>query len=753
MTTPLFQEALIEAQKLREAATAEAQNAVLKAVSPLIKKMIDQEISGVILEQQDDTVTVDPAQAASADMPPPAPAAPSPDAGSVAPLDATVQPPVSSDPSAPAVSAAAPPIVAPAASQVLGKIETGPTGEQQIVIPVDSLFQSTAAPAVTDTTAAAPPLPTDPAGAAPPPAATDPMAAAPAVPGAPPAEEPSSITAPTGLAEIYSAVDKFLGEQAQQAPGLPVVAPAPVPVQPTAQPAIAAAPAPAAAPAEPVAPAAPAPVAAVPNAAAAAPAPAVPQQPAMVMEYAEFKQKLVSLEEGASKAFKVDGPTASMLKDKLNSDVFSLLENLTKLRENGVVSPRLYALNESRLGLVYENLQIAYSYSRNPLSVKGKDMKKKTGSLKDFAKALFEGAEGFEKEVGKVTLPAEMSPSVTGDHAQKVSGNPDGVTAESEPVDFDHKADPGPQEKALMEQLEEEISSLMAEMSGDDDVELTAECGDMGGDDDVVLEMDEAELVAEARKAQKRLKAFRALREQEELAGGMEDMDAMGSVDGLGAGDGEMAPGDDSLSLTLDLDGVSGEDVDNVNVALDGDDLEVEMGEEGSEGAPVVPPASVGGAADAMDAGDDDMAGMSLAEVRKLVREQLEEMGMVEEEAPVEEEMVVENKMLRSQLDETRLLTARSIYLNKLFVRDDLSGAQKRKIVKYLDSARTLAEAKNVYNSIVKVLDGKGKKSAAAKPIQEGKQPMTETVASQPSVPSFDTSRWQVLAGMKKTAK
>lgn len=753
MTTPLFQEALIEAQKLREAATAEAQNAVLKAVSPLIKKMIDQEISGVILEQQDDTVTVDPAQAASADMPPPAPPAPSPDAGSVAPLDATVQPPVSSDPSAPAVSAAAPPIVAPAASQVLGKIETGPTGEQQIVIPVDSLFQSTAAPAVTDTTAAAPPMPTDPLAPAAP--AADPMAAAPAVPGAPPAEEPSSITAPTGLAEIYSAVDKFLGEQqapqpaAQPVPGLPVVAPASPPVQPTAQPAIAAAPAPAVAPGEPVAPATPAPVAAVPNAAAAAPVPAVPQQPAMVMEYAEFKQKLVSLEEGASKAFKADGPTASMLKDKLNSDVFSLLENLTKLRENGVVSPRLYALNESRLGLVYENLQIAYSYSRNPLSVKGKDMKKKTGSLKDFAKALFEGAEGFEKEVGKVTLPAEMSPSVTGDHAQKVSGNPDGVTAESEPVDFDHKADPGPQEKALMEQLEEEISSLMAEMSGDDDVELTAECGDMGGDDDVVLEMDEAELVAEARKAQKRLKAFRALREHEELDSGMEDMDAMGSVDGLGAGD-EAAPGDDSLSLTLDLDGVSGEDVDNVNVALDGDDLEIEMGEEGSE-APEAP-AAVGGIGGAMDAGDDDMAGMSLAEVRKLVREQLEEMGMVEEEAPVEEEVVVENKILRSQLDETRLLTARSIYLNKLFVRDDLSGAQKRKIVKYLDSARTLAEAKNVYNSIVKVLDGKGKKSGAAK-LQEGKQPMTETVASQPSVPSFDTSRWQVLAGMKKTAK
>ncbi len=49
-TTPLFQEALIEARKLREAATAEAKAAVLEAVAPVIKQMIDKEISGIIQE-------------------------------------------------------------------------------------------------------------------------------------------------------------------------------------------------------------------------------------------------------------------------------------------------------------------------------------------------------------------------------------------------------------------------------------------------------------------------------------------------------------------------------------------------------------------------------------------------------------------------------------------------------------------------------------------------------------------------------
>ena len=53
MSTPLYQEALIEAKKLRDAAAVEAKNAVLEAVSPLIKQMIDKEISGIILEQEE----------------------------------------------------------------------------------------------------------------------------------------------------------------------------------------------------------------------------------------------------------------------------------------------------------------------------------------------------------------------------------------------------------------------------------------------------------------------------------------------------------------------------------------------------------------------------------------------------------------------------------------------------------------------------------------------------------------------------
>ena len=73
MSTPIFQEALIEAKKLREAATAEAKNAVLEAVSPLIKQMIDKEISGIITEADEPSA--------------PAPAMMSTDPGAKAPIE------------------------------------------------------------------------------------------------------------------------------------------------------------------------------------------------------------------------------------------------------------------------------------------------------------------------------------------------------------------------------------------------------------------------------------------------------------------------------------------------------------------------------------------------------------------------------------------------------------------------------------------------------------------------------------------
>ena len=717
MSTPLYQEALIEAKKLREAAAAEAKNAVLEAVSPLIKQMIDKEISGIILEQEEPT-----APEASADAPPPPPPTPSPDAGSTGPIDAAPPAGVEAKPTmpgmTPAVSAAAPPIKSPG-SEVIGKIDIGPAGEQQIVVPVDALFQKETTPASASTTET-------PAEATPE-AATDasmPSATETPVPEAAPTPEATPASAepsPESLTEIYRAVQKLLSEQAAPpAPAPPATPdaaaaappPAAPPASPVAPPADAASPAPAgdlnaaagAAPAAPVAtpPAAPVPPAtppAAPPADASAPPPPVTPAPAAagapaappapVMEYKIFKQNL-DRAEGLVQTLrsKQENTNVLFLKEAYEKQLFSLYNNLLGLKAKNAISPRLFSFNEDRLGLLYENLNVITSYKQNPLA-KGNIMANKN-SLKDLVRALFEGAEGFEDAVGKVD-PAGDSKGGSAEHAHKVSGNPKGVKAEAESAPFPTKQKkewPGkPSPESLLEQLEEEIGELMADMQGEEEgmhEEADAE-------DEVVLELADEEVMMEARKARARL---RKLHEQAE----------------------------DSLSLTIDLDGVSGENVQNVNVSLDGEELDVDMDEESSEEE---------GSEEGME--EEGSEEETLQESRRIVRK-----------------AVNANKVLRGQLHETQLLTARSLYVNKLFVRDELTGTQKRKIVEYLDSANTIAEAKEIYNRLVRVLNA-GKKNGAM--IKESAQRPARLITESVAEPSFDTSRWQILAGVKRNAK
>jgi hypothetical protein len=736
MSTPLYQEALIEAKKLRDAATVEAKNAVLEAVSPLIKQMIDKEISGIILEQDDSSLETTPV---AADLPPPAPPAPSPDAGATGPVEATpaasaeVKPPMPG--MTPAVSAAAPPIKAPG-TDVLGKIDLGPTGEQQIVIPVDALFQKETTPASAETTVApvTSPMPS-PETSAPVSDLTAPPAPAPTdVP-----TEEQAATAPESISEIYHAVQKFLREQAAPAtpptdpnaapaPAAPVAAPVPPAPAPPATPDAAVAPPtdlnaaagatpPAAPPVAPSPPAAPAAAPAAPPAAPVdpnaappvAPTPVAAGVPAAVTEYKIFKEHLDQTDQLVQSLHgKKDIENILFLKEAYEKQLFSLYDNLLGLKAKNAISPRLFSFNEDRLGLLHENLNVITSYKRNPL-VKGNNIMANKNSLKDLVKALFEGAEGFEDAVGKVD-PAGDSKGGSAEHAHKVSGNPKGVKAEAEAAPFSTKQKkewPGkPSPESLLEQLEEEISELMAGM-GSEEEGMHEQATEEEAADEVVLELADEEVVMEARKARARL---RKLREQSE----------------------------ENLSLTIDLDGVSGTDVENVNVSLDGEELEVDMNDMD----------------DMDDMGEEEM-GEDDSEVPPPPSEEEEEGSKGEEAALMESRKIVrkavnENKTLRGQLQETQLLTARSLYVNKLFVRDELTGAQKRKIVEYLDSARTIAEAKEIYGRLVRVLDA-GKKNGAM--IKESATRPAQVLTESAVEPSFNTSRWQILAGVKRNAK
>ena len=690
MSTPLFQEALIEAKKLREAATIEAKNAVMESISPVIKQMIDREIN-VILEQEE-----------PADMPPPAPPAPSPDAGAAAPIEPAGGP--EADMAAPmppaAVAAAAPPIASPNA-QVLGTITTGPDGGQRITIPIDQLFQPEVKPAAAGTEMA--PVPAEAAE----PTTPQPVQA--------PAPGPAEMSAPTeempkSLAEIYSAVSKLIAEQAAPAPAVdpnapPAPPPAPVPVvDPNASPAPMAMPP--AAPA-PVPATQPAPIAPAPNAAAPVVDPNAP--PAPIQEYKNYKQKFEKLEEAVTGLRKTNKTNKNFIKESCEKEIYSLYTTLINLKENNAISPRLFSFNEERLELLHENLNLIYSYTKIPL-LKGNNMQtKRKDSLKEFAKSLFEGAEGFEKSVGHVD-PEGDAEGGDAEHAHKLSGNPHHVKAEAEKAKFPTKQKnewPGkPSAESLLEQLEEEIAEFMSE-GEDEEME-----------EEVVLELDEKEVVAEAARSRKRL---RALREQAEAE-------------------------DDSLTLDIDLDGAGAEDI-NVNVNVNGEPVVGDEDEGMEDMEDMENMEDMEGAEEEGEEEEEEEA--ALQEVRKLVRKELRLLEAKEEEEEGEEdvkESVNENKALRGQLQETQLLTARSLYLNKIFVRDDLSGTQKRKIVEYLDSARTISEAKEVYNRIVKVLNT-AKKSGMMNESVDGRRNLNEGR----NEPGFDTTRWQILAGVKKS--
>jgi hypothetical protein len=423
------------------------------------------------------------------------------------------------------------------------------------------------------------------------------------------------------------------------------------------------------------------------------------------VEYAIFKEHLEQLQSSVEGLRKRDGSRSSFVKEAHEKLMFSLYESLLGLKTKNAISPRLFALNEDRLGLLHENLDLITSYTQNPL-VKGNIMRNKN-SVKDLVKKLFEGAEGFEDSVGHVD-PAGDSEGIKDEHPKHLSGNPKGVKAEAERAKFPtkekntawHKASASPE--SLLEQLEEEINELMSEM-GDDSDEGMDMHEEMGSEDEVVLELSDEAIMQEARSARRRI---RALREQAEMDA---EMDSEGGED---------------LSLTIDLKGVSGKNVNDIGVTLDGETLDVDM-----------------------DGEEEDMG-----------EEGMEEEDMGQEDGPSSEvEMMAEarrarkeSSVLRTQLNETQLLTARSLYLNKLFVRDDLSGTQKRKIVSYLDSARNLAEAKEIYNRVVRVLNT-AKKSGLMTESASGRAVLSE--APQFVEPSFDTSRWQMLAGMKKSAK
>jgi len=108
-----------------------------------------------------------------------------------------------------------------------------------------------------------------------------------------------------------------------------------------------------------------------------------------------------------------------------------------------------------------------------------------------------------------------------------------------------------------------------------------------------------------------------------------------------------------------------------------------------------------------------------------------------------------ENSALKRQLSEMNLFNAKLLYVNKLMQSRNVTHEQKRAIVEALDNAKTIREAKLVYQGLSRSLNKKStlKESAARRVLGSASKSTRKSGASLNE--SGVSDRWATLAGIK----
>lgn len=108
-----------------------------------------------------------------------------------------------------------------------------------------------------------------------------------------------------------------------------------------------------------------------------------------------------------------------------------------------------------------------------------------------------------------------------------------------------------------------------------------------------------------------------------------------------------------------------------------------------------------------------------------------------------------ENKALKRQLTEMNLFNAKLLYVNKLMQNRNISSKQQRAIVEALDNAKTIREAKLVYESLVRSLKKRSLSEGSSARKVLGSSSMPTRRASTKLNESVQEARWAILAGIK----
>jgi hypothetical protein len=356
--------------------------------------------------------------------------------------------------------------------------------------------------------------------------------------------------------------------------------------------------------------------------------------------------------------------------------------------------------------------------------------------LREFAMSLFEEATtGFDEKTSEKTDEGKDDKQVkaAGDHAMKVSKSnvKDPGKAESLKVESADNVDED------MESLEEELKSLFeteeevveeakdAEVVGD---KVGKGMNNVGGgkmnSDAAVMESKKVKKDDKKAKKADLSKKLKTLKEEQEKVlkalkeCGMEsEVHADKVVINVGSKSDVEFVGDESDDLDTDFADVE-DDMDSETEDMDMSD-------------------------DSLNDEDEDV----------IVDDDEDE--VVDSESVVKESKKLPIVEAKKELNETKFLLAKSLYVNKLLARENLSKNQKRKIVEYLDSARSINEAKEIYfrvkNLLENVHESQERPSFKTSSASNGtKRTMNESVQQSKKENDSLTQRWQVLAGIKK---
>ena len=104
---------------------------------------------------------------------------------------------------------------------------------------------------------------------------------------------------------------------------------------------------------------------------------------------------------------------------------------------------------------------------------------------------------------------------------------------------------------------------------------------------------------------------------------------------------------------------------------------------------------------------------------------------------------------LREQLEDLNLFNAKLLYVNKLLQNKGLNESEKKSVIKALDEANSLSEAKSLYKSLTETFARGTKTSLIESKVRASSSKPTTSSAPKKAqgVPELD--RWQRLAGLK----